>query len=197
MTTVRQKILAYLTKTRTASAREISRSLKLSAPTVRHHLRILAADGRLELADARGRGGRGRPEKVYSLPRAALGDNLSALSDVLLTEAGSRLRVEALAEHLARRMAAESSFADQPLAKRLNLAVEKLNQMKYHARWEAGSEGPRIVFGHCPYATIIAKHPELCSMDETMLSQLMGQPAAQIFKAGKEGSSVCVFVVGR
>ena len=197
MTTVRQKILAYLTKTRTASAREISRSLKLSAPTVRHHLRVLAADGRLEPADARGRGGRGRPEKVYSLPRAALGDNLSALSDALLTEAGSRLRVEALVEHLARRLAGESSFAEQPLAKRLNLAVEKLNQMKYHARWEAGSEGPRIVFGHCPYATIIAKHPELCSMDETMLSQLMGQSAAQIFKAGQEGSSICVFVMGR
>ena len=197
MITVRQKIFAYLNKTRTASAREISRSLKLSTPTVRHHLRVLTADGRLELADARGRGGRGRPEKVYSLPRAALGDNLSALSDALLTEAGSRLRVEALAEHLARRMAGESGIADQPLAKRLNLAVEKLSQMKYHARWEAGSQGPRIVFGHCPYATIIAKHPELCSMDETMLSQLMAQPAAQIFKAGKDGSSVCVFVVGR
>ena len=36
-----------------------------------------------------GRDGKGRPEKVYSLPRAALGDNLAALSDVLLAEAGS------------------------------------------------------------------------------------------------------------
>jgi len=193
MTTARQKVLIYLNKTRTASAREISRALKMSAATVRHHLRVLVSDGRLEMSSLRGRDGRGRPEKVYSLPHAALGDNLSALSDALLAEAGSGVRMEALAK----RLAGESNFAGQPLAKRLNLTIEKLNQMNYHARWEAGSEGPRIIFGHCPYAAIIAKHPELCRMDEAMLSQWMGKPATQIFKTGKDGSSVCVFVIGR
>jgi len=72
MTTARQKVLTYFSKTRTASAREISRALKMSAATVRHHLRVLASDGRLEMASARGRDGKGRPEKVYSLPRSAL-----------------------------------------------------------------------------------------------------------------------------
>jgi len=192
MTTVRQKVLAYLSKSRAASSREIARALGLSAATVRHHLRVLVADGRLEMASVRGRDGRGRPEKVYSPPRAALGDNLSALSDALLTEAGSGVRMEALAI----RLAGESNFASQPLAKRLNLTVEKLNQMNYHARWEAGSEGPRLVFGHCPYAAILEKHPELCRMDEALLAQWMGGSATQIFRTGKEGSSVCVFTVG-
>jgi DeoR family suf operon transcriptional repressor len=193
MVTARQKILAHLNKTRTASAREIARALKMSAATVRHHLRVLASDGRLEFASVRVRDGRGRPEKLYSLPRAALGNNLSALSDALLAELGSGFKAEALAKHLA----GEANFATQPLAKRLNLIVEKLNQMNYHARWEAGSEGPRIIFGHCPYAAIIEKHPELCRMDQTILNVWMGQPAKQIFKIGKEGSSVCVFIVGR
>src|SRR5712691_7553048 len=97
VTTARQKVLAYLNKTRTASAREISRALKMSAATVRHHLRVLASDGRLEMTSVRGREGRGRPEKMYSLPRAALGDNLSALADALLTEAGTTVRMEMLA----------------------------------------------------------------------------------------------------
>ena len=193
MTTARQKILAYFNKTRAASAREISRALKMSAATVRHHLRILAADGRLEITTVRGRDGRGRPEKIYSLPLAALGDNLAALSDVLLTDAASGFRMEVLAKHLM----GESNVAGQPLARRLNLTVEKLNQMNYHARWEAGSEGPRIIFSHCPYAAIIEKHPELCKMDEAMLKEWMGQPATQRFKIGKEGSSVCVFAIGR
>ncbi len=192
MTTARQKVIAYLNKSHTASAREISRALKMSAATVRHHLRVLTSDGRLEMRSVRGRGGRGRPEKVYSLPRAALGDNLSALSEALLTEAGPSVPVEALAKHLA----GESSFESQPLAKRLNLTVEKLNQMNYHARWEAGSEGPRLIFSHCPYASIIEKHPELCRMDEAMIQQWIGQPVTQIFKAGKEGSSVCIFAMG-
>lgn len=193
MTTARQKVLAYFAKSRTASTREIARALKMSAATVRHHLRVLTSDGRLELTSVRGRDGKGRPEKVYSLPRAALGDNLAALSDALLTESHSGIRMEALARHLA----GESSFANQPLAKRLNLTVDTLNQMNYHARWEAGAEGPRIVFSHCPYAAILEKHPELCQMDQAMLKDLMGQPTRQIFRAGKEGSSVCVFALGR
>jgi predicted ArsR family transcriptional regulator len=193
MTTARQKILAYFNKTRLASAWEISRALKMSAATVRHHIRVLAADGRLERTSVRRGEGKGRPEQVYSLPRAALGDNLAALSDVLLIEAGSGIRPESLAKHLA----GESDLASLPLARRLTLTVEKLNQMNYHARWEAGSEGPRIIFSHCPYAAIIEKHPELCKMDEAMLRTWMGQPATQLSKTGKEGSSVCIFAIGR
>jgi predicted ArsR family transcriptional regulator len=193
MTTARQKVLTYLNKSRTASAREIARSLKMSPATVRHHLRVLTADGRLELTSVRARDRRGRPEKVYSLPRAALGTNLAALSEALLAEAGSDLRMVDLAKHLV----GNDNFADQSLAKRLNLTIEKLNSMNYHARWEAGSEGPRIILTHCPYAAILEKHAELCKMDEAMLKELMGQPARQILKAGKEGSSVCVFVIGR
>jgi predicted ArsR family transcriptional regulator len=165
----------------------------MSAATVRHHLRVLVSDGRLELISARGRDQRGRPEKVYSLPRTALGHNLAALSDALLTEAGPGIRMDALAK----RLAAEGDLSGQPLAKRLNLTVEKLNQMNYRAHWEAGSEGPRIIFGHCPYAAILEKHPELCKMDQSMLKEWMGQSAAQLFRIGKEGSSVCVFVVGK
>jgi DeoR family transcriptional regulator, suf operon transcriptional repressor len=193
MTTARQKVLTYFNKTRTASAGEISRALKMSAATVRHHLRVLASDGRLEVSSAREREGKGRPEKIYSLPRSALGDNLAALSDALLLEAGSEVRMEALAK----RLVGESNIAGQPLVKRLNLTVEKLNQMNYHSRWEAGSEGPRIIFSHCPYAGVIEKHPELCRMDEALLKEWMGQPATQISKTGKGGSSVCVFAVGK
>ena len=189
MTTARQKVLAYLMKTRTTSAREIARALKMSAPTVRHHLRVLVSDGRLEMTSVRGREGRGRPEKVYSIPRAALADTLSALSDALWTEAGSSVSVEALAK----RLAGESNIKSQPVAKRLNLLVEKINQMKYHARWEAGQHGPRILFGHCPYAAIIVKHPELCQMDATLLKELYGDDMEQIAKI-ENFQGMCIFV---
>ena len=193
MFTVRQKVLAYLNKNRNASAREISRALKMSAATVRHHLRVMTADGRLEMSCVRGREGRGRPEKVYSLPRAALGDNLSALGDAVLIEAGAAICMEALAK----RLAGESNFASNPIAKRLNLTIEKLNEMNYHTRWEAGPQGPRLIFSHCPYAAIIEKHPELCKMDEKLLNELMGTNVTQMFKIGKDGSVNCVFALGR
>ena len=192
MTTARQKVLTYLNKTRMASVREISRALKMPAANVRHHLRVLVSDGRLETSRVVKGEKRGRPEKVYSLPRAALGDNLSALSDALLAETSLQVRMETLARH----MAGESDFMDQPLAKRLSLLIEKLNQMNYHARWEAGSEGPRVIFGHCPYAAIIEKHPELCVMDVALLEQLIGQAAKQVTTI-RDGSKACVFVMGR
>ena len=193
MITARQKVLTYLTKTRTASAREISRGLKMSPETVRHHLRVLVAEGRLEVSFVRGREGRGRPEKVYSLPRAALGDNFAALSDAALTEAGASVQVESLAK----RLAGADTFAEQTISKRLNRTVEKLNKMNYHARWEAGPQGPRLIFGHCPYAAILEKHPELCKMDAAFIEELMGDDAVQIFRIGKDGSSTCVFALGR
>ena len=193
MVTARQKVLAYFMKTRTASAREISRALKMSAATVRHHLRVMVADGRLEMSFVRPGEGRGRPEKIYSLPPSALGDNLSVLGDALLAEAGTSVRMETLAK----RLAGDSNFTGQPIAKRLNLTVEKLNTMNYHPRWEAGPQGPRLIFAHCPYAAIIQKHPELCRMDQHLLEKLMGDSAGQLFKIGKDASSICVFAIGR
>ena len=118
-----------------------------------------------------------------------LGDNLSALADVLLVEAGSSLKIETVAK----RLAGESDFKSQPIAKRLNLIVEKLNQMNYHSKWEAGAGGPRIIFGHCPYAAIIAKHPELCVMDESLVSQLMACPVSSETRSETQ-KNICPFV---
>ena len=187
--TARQRVLNYLTKNRTASAREVSRALKMSVATVRHHLRVLVADRRLEVESVQGREGRGRPEKVYILPQAALGDNLSALSEALLTEAGAGLKMEALVKHLA----GESDLGNQPVAKRLNLLIEKLNQMHYHAHWEAGAEGPRVLFGHCPYAAVVGGHPELCEMDTNLLSLLASRLVLRESKPETQRSG-CPFV---
>ena len=99
------------------------------------------------------------------------------------------VRVEALAKHLA----GEPNIKSQPVAKRLNLVVEKLDQMNYHARWEAGPRGPRILFGRCPYAAIIGKHPELCQMDAALLKELFGENMEQIAKIEKF-QGLCVFI---
>lgn len=190
MKTARQNVLVYLNKTHTASPREISRALGMSVANVRHHLRVLVSDGRLVESVKLPNDKRGRPEKVYSLPHTALGENLSRLTDALLTEAASHIQLEALAKHLA----GEPDFLNEPLAKRLNLVVEKLNQMNYHARWEAAAEGPRLIFGHCPYAAIIEKHPELCVMDAALLKELLGQAAKQLTTI-RVGSKSCIFMM--
>jgi predicted ArsR family transcriptional regulator len=188
MTTSRQKILAHLKKTRPASAREIARALKMSAPNVRHHLSVLLSDGRAEFTEARLPEGRGRPEKLYSLSQAALGDNLSALADALLSVEGYKFKVEGVAN----RLLDSAQFTNLPIPKRLALLVEKLNEMRYQSRWEAGAAGPRVIFARCPYAKIIAAHPELCKMDAVILKDALGNNIEQIVKIDKT-QNVCIF----
>jgi predicted ArsR family transcriptional regulator len=192
MITARQKVLAHLKKTRSASAREIARALNMSAPNVRHHLSVLCSDGRVDdlRITVNNREGRGRPEKMYSLSQAVLGDNLSALTTALLTEAGSGLNIEALASHILN----SGQFINLPIAKRLVILVEKLDEMHYQARWEAGAEGPRVIFGRCPYAKVIDGHPELCKMDAALLEKALGRPVSQSPKNETIGRGLCPFV---
>ncbi len=110
--------------------------------------------------------------------------------NALLTEAGSRLNIEALAS----RILDSSQFANLPVTKRLVLLVEKLNEMHYQARWEAGAEGPRVIFGRCPYAKVIEGHPELCKMDTAMVGFSLGRPIIQLQKNEAGGRGACPFL---
>lgn len=190
MTTSRQRILTHLKKTRSASAREIARALKLSAPNVRHHLSVLSSDGRVEMTSIHNREGRGRPEKVYSLSEAALGDNLSALAEAILTEAGSTLSMEAVASLILD----ESQFVGLSMNRRLALIVEKLNEMHYQARWEAGPSGPRVLFGRCPYARVIEGHPEICTMDTALLRNSLARDILPLKKNEMPAKGMCPFI---
>jgi predicted ArsR family transcriptional regulator len=192
MITARQKVLAHLKKTRVASAREIARALNMSAPNVRHHLSVLCSDGRVDALGTavNNREGRGRPEKMYSLSQAALGDNLAALTNALLTEAGSGLNIEALASHILN----SGQFINLPISKRLVILVEKLDEMHYQARWEAGAEGPRVIYGRCPYAKVIDGHPELCKMDVAILEKALGRPVSRSQKNETVGHGLCPFI---
>lgn len=190
MATARQKILAHLKKTRSASSREIARALKMSAPNVRHHLSVLCSDERVEFVAVYNREGRGRPEKLYSLSQGALGDNLSALTNALLDVAGSRLKMDAVAIQILD----SDQFANLSITKRLALLVEKLNEMHYQARWEATAEGPRVIFGRCPYAKVINGHAELCKMDLSILENILARPVSASEKNEAAGRGTCPFL---
>lgn len=190
-TTTRQKILDYLKRNRSVSSREIARALRMTPANARYHLGILATDGRVEVINQR-QVGRGRPEKVYQLAGTLAGDNLSALADAILTEAGGKVEMEALGE----RLAGNANSVGQPLMRRLASTINRLNEMHYQARWEAGADGPRIVLGHCPYATVIEKHPELCRMDAAILASLLNGQVRQSAKLeiGAGDLPYCAFV---
>ncbi|HUI88160.1 MAG TPA: hypothetical protein VLX61_05500 [Anaerolineales bacterium] len=129
-----------------------------------------------------------------------MGDNLALLSDAILGEllrgrspAKQAQAINAIAQSLAVQFDADAF--DSPTAKRLAAIIDKLNECHYQARWEAGAAGPRIFFAHCPYAAIIAKHPELCQMDVALVSAMTKTSARQVSKIRAGITPSCVFVL--
>ena len=78
----------------------------------------------------------------------------------------------------------------------LHLAVEKLNQLKYQASWEASPSGPRIIMRNCPYALVLSDHPALCELDAALLTRMLNQPVQQSskLKRSPDGSPHCAFI---
>ncbi len=197
----RQRILAYLQTHPGVTAGEIGRALRVTPANIRHHLSILVSDGRAKALGERHGPGRGRPLQVYGLGDAAAGDNLSGLADAALFEWLGRLppveqdsALQVLAGYLASSAAGGQAGT---ITRRLALAIERLNALHYQSRWEAHAQGPRVLFEHCPYAAIIAKHPELCRMDKILLQGLLGVEVTQSAKLelNARGLPFCMFVV--
>jgi predicted ArsR family transcriptional regulator len=97
-------------------------------------------------------------------------------------------------EAVASRILDAGLFANLPIIKRLELLVGKLNEMHYQAHWEAGAEGPRVIFGRCPYSQVIEKHPELCKMDTAMLEESLTRSVSQFTKSETVSRGLCPFI---
>jgi len=175
----------------------------MTQANARYHLAHLEANGLVEVIDQQRGAGRGRPAMVYGLARHTLGDNLDGLADELLCERLSNLPVKKKGEYLhalAQRLATEcssSGMQNLPLTRRLAQTVERLNELHYEARWEAGAAGPRLILGHCPYARIIDSHTEICQVDALLLEEMLGLAVRQTAKlqVGERGLPFCEFMV--
>ena len=197
--TSRQLILDYLKSKPAATAGEMSRALNTTAANIRHHLAILTDEGAVEVIGERPANKRGRPASLYTLAKQARQHNLSGLSNALLDELLKPLspsqREETL-RRLANHMVGAIESKDN-LTQRLYIAMRRLNEMKYNARWEAHHNAPRVILGHCPFAQILPEHPELCQVDGFIVESLLEKPVEQTEKMAidNQGATYCKFVV--
>jgi predicted ArsR family transcriptional regulator len=196
--TTRLRILDYLRRQQTASARELGIAFSMTNANIRHHLEILESNGLIEMI-GQSQQGRGRPSNVYSLSRQVLGDGLDSLAGAMLevwirgiSDVDRETALRSIAENLAGKSSKQSAGL---LTLRLADLVERLNSLHYQARWEAGTSGPRVFLGHCPYAAVIEKYPELCRVDAYLLEHFIGFPAVQVNKLQQNAKGVlfCLF----
>lgn len=206
--TVRKQVLEYIRAQRAVSAQDIARAMKMSDANARHHLRILEANGVIEVSGERPAVDRGRPAKIYSIRTVEAGETLTRFLELILDEILDLGDIELqnqVLRKLAERMIEESDVIEAVniqdsdkrinLTQRLNRLINNLNAMHYRARWEARPDSPQIILGLCPFYSIINNHPELCRFDQYMIETLLGREVEQHVKLGLDGmgNRICVF----
>lgn len=202
MQSTRQAILVYLKKHGQATVDELAEVLGLTAVTVRHHLDILRSEALVADPVIRHRTSRGRPQYAFTLTERAsthFPKNYDALAAKLLEEIKVQAEtplVNVIFEGVAARLSAEAPAPapDEPLAARLERAVDFLNARGYVAHWAPAEDGYVLHTSNCPYEALSARHPELCHMDMVLIGNLLGAVPQRLHRLN-DGASSCAYLV--
>lgn len=200
MPNTRKRIQLHLEEVHHSTVKEISRLFDLTPANIRYHLGMMLEDGQVVASKKSGRAGRGRPQYEYRLAPKTQQNSLSDLAvaslNVIAAQDSARKR-DAMLNELAEAMADKNGGAPNWSPGRLRIAISHLNDLNYHAHWEARAAGPQVKFRQCPYAQIIDDHPLLCRMDASLLETMLGTKVEQKAKINREegGAKECVFSV--
>ena len=200
MEKTREKILQALLKKPGATTNELAEIVGINPISVRHHLTSLQASG-LIMAEEK-RHGVGRPRLVYTLTEEGsekFPTRYLRLTTRLLNQLKETLpnpMVKELFSQVALNLADE--YADQlqgmPIEERLELIKELLASEGFTVDWEKEGESYHIHEISCPYHKVGQAHPEICSMDQTLISQMLAVPAEKI-ECILSGDDRCTYVV--
>ncbi len=184
MQVTRQHILEILKERGEATIDELSESLGLTSVTVRHHLDILRGEGLVEVPEVKRRATPGRPQYVYTLTEAAdehFPKNYAGFTNLMISEIKERLQpseLDRILRGMAHRMAADAPkpIEGEPIEQRLTRLVNFLNQKGYVAKWDHAQDGDGYYLHttNCPYHDISHNHTQVCVMDMTLISELLG-----------------------
>jgi predicted ArsR family transcriptional regulator len=200
MNTTRDQILHAIKSRRQAAVAELAEALGISTISVRHHLSALQAEGMVQSAEVRR--GVGRPHLMYSLTEAALErfpTKYVLLSERLLDELKASLpapAIETIFARMAEGVVAEyaTKLQGKPLKEKMELLVEMLGAEGFMAKWNQTGETISLTEYNCPYIRLGQRHPEVCAIDRTIISQVL---EADVEKTAcvLSGGEHCAFVI--
>ncbi len=200
MSVIRDQILRTIKARGSATIAELADTLAISAVSARHHLSTLQAEGLVTSSEIRQ--GVGRPRHTYSLTPTALErfpTKYVRLSERLLDELKVTFdpkQIEALFAHMAEGMAAEIAvrLEGKPLDQKLELLVEALGAEGFLAKWKRSGETVWLTEYNCPYLHVGQRHPEVCAIDQAMISRALGADVEKT-TCVLNGAENCEFVI--
>jgi predicted ArsR family transcriptional regulator len=169
---------------------DLSRELGLTDNAVRLHLSALERDGLVE-QHGRRREWTGKPAFVYRTTAEA--EELFpkpydlVLSELLgvLEERHERAYVEQLLRAVGARLGASAAEATPDLRERVKHAATVLTGLGGLAEVQEDEEGFLLQGYSCPLAELTAGYPETCLLAESLVSELVGAPAAECCERGE------------
>jgi DeoR family transcriptional regulator, suf operon transcriptional repressor len=200
MKSTREKILQTLLDKPHSTINELAESVAINSISVRHHLSSLQAEGLVE--DEEERHGVGRPRLVYSLSQKGLErfpTRYFELTTRLLDQMKESLPPAVInrfftdmAENLARdyREKTEGFSVEQ----KLDFVKNLLQKQGFSVGWEQKDSHYYIYESGCPYFQVGQSHPEVCSVDHTLISRVMNISAEKI-SCILHGDSNCVYSI--
>jgi predicted ArsR family transcriptional regulator len=195
----RQQIILYLKRQGESSIAEMSRALKLTSVTIRHHIDALRQSGLVDNPSARKKDGPGRPELVYHLTSAAdkyLPRNYAELS-IEMIKALSRPALAKKPAEVFR--SAGISIGQQAAAVCLKsnanpeeFTVSFLEDRGYFPVCIRDESGLSVRLSNCPYLELAQQHPATCLLDHAIIEGIFGSDVAM---KGRiiQGEAVCSF----
>jgi DeoR family transcriptional regulator, suf operon transcriptional repressor len=196
----RERVLQTMLVRERVTINELAEAVDINPISVRHHIARLEAEALVSSEEERH--GVGRPRRMYFLtekgreyfPTRYIRLTLRLLEQ--LKEALPAQVVERLFTQIAMDMAsgyrveAEGLSAEQ----RVELVKRLLTSEGFNVEVEKKDDTYLIRESNCPYYHVGQTHPEVCSVDQTLISTILEVPAQKI-QCMLHGDAHCTYII--
>lgn len=202
MSNTRDNVLKTLLTRQRCTINELADAVGINPISVRHHVNKLEANGLVSAEEERH--GVGRPRLVYFLTEKGMErfpSRYLKLTVRLLKQLKETLPApmvgelfSQMADDLAADYTAEMNLAELPMEERLDLVKDLLSIEGFNVEWEQKEDSYHIREVSCPYLHIGHSHPEVCVVDETLISNMLAVPVEKV-KCILHGDTLCTYIV--
>ena len=196
----RERVMQTLLTNERCTINDLAKAIDINPNSVRHHISRLEADGLVTSIEERH--GVGRPRRQYFLtergretfPTRYIRLTLRLLEQ--LKETMPQPMVNKLFTQMAQELASEyqPELEELSMEERLDLVKDLLTAEGFTVDWEQQGDVYKIRESNCPYYHVGQNHPEVCSVDQTLISTILSIPAEKI-KCMLDGDAHCTYIV--
>ena len=188
MANTREQVLDNLLKKRRCTINDLAEAVNINPISVRHHITKLEADGLVDSEEERH--GVGRPRRVYFLTEAGQEEFpsrylrltsglIDSIKDSLPQKTVKKL-FAGIATEMVADYTAEIDLAALDPTERISLLKKLLASEGFTAEIKIQEDKVIINETTCPYHHVGQDHPEVCTVDSTLISSVLSAPASRI-----------------